>query len=305
MKKKHVGLFVLFLVLAFPLSVNALSFETTALYSHTVVNSTSTTVDNDIADLDSGDTLPIGSQVTTPNGADTSFSGNPVAAAGFNASGYSRVLADGILWNLEASDPFNHPDVLAAEATMTDVYTNNSSSEVSLTYDFFLNSMQLLIADYAGADSGAPGAPMVSYSMEIYGQGSLLWSSSATIEGGFTGHTLSETGTDLGGTYFGGGNQFGYNFDFYSDVLELGTLGVGDSYELMATLAVSVAAAPFEMGGRAGFVDPGAFGAGGTLSATATGGGGNGQAPVPEPATLLLLGTGLLGLAGARKNRKR
>jgi hypothetical protein len=301
MRKMFFGITILFLLMIFPISAGALSYSTNVSYSHTVGATTTGYYNQDIADLDAGDTLPIASQVTTTNGGAIDWSSDAVAQASFNVLGFSNVLVDGVMWSPEATDPYADPDVLMATATMTDTYTNTLSSDVALTYHFFLDELQLIVADYAGAAAGVPGAPQVSYDMEILGNGSSLWSSSATLEGGMGGLLLTEAGTDLGGTYFDEYGLFGYNFDFYSDILNLGTLGSGESYDIVATLAVSITTAPFELGGKAGFVDPGGFLGLEGFQSTPTGG--PGPDPVPEPATLLLLGSGIAALAGAGRKK--
>ena len=300
--------FVLTATLSLLLASNANAapmFETYTSYRHTVGTTTSTIFD---AHGPAAPSPALDAEVTTTNGATLDWNEDAHATATVNGLGYGRVKVDGVLFSPEASDPFANPDQLYSSITMTDSYTNSGTGAETLSYGFFLDSIDLAIGDWAGAGDSSPfygGEPIVEYGLNIIGNGSTLWTSSATLRGGVISHTLTESGEDLGGTFYSdfGGNLFGYTFDPYATTLDLGILNPGETMDLLAEMWVSVTTAPFELGGRAGFLDPGSLtGWNGTaIMAQAV----SPPPPgVPAPATVLLIGAGVIGLSGLKLKRR-
>jgi hypothetical protein len=70
---------------------------------------------------------------------------------------------------------------------------------------------------------------------------------------------------------------------------------------LAASLLFTAAAVPALAMDKPPIGNPG----GGHSSGGGNGGGGNGPTPVPEPETMLVLGTGLIGLLAARRLRNK
>ena len=277
-------------------------YDTYVSYTHSSSSGT-TTVDNSAGPGSPSSALSV--EVTTANGASLGWHDDAYAEATVNDFGITGVGVNGVMYNPDGGDYLTNPDHLYSRVTMSDSYTNAGGSAEDLSYSFFMQPLDLAIGDWAGAgntDPNAPygGEPLVEYGMTITGNGSTVWESSASLRGGRISHTLTESGTDLGGTYYEeqGGSVFGYTFDLYADTLDLGVLNPGDTMDLIAEIWVSVATAPYELGGRAGLLDPGAgnLGWGGELLADAT----TTPLPVPEPSTLLLLGAGIAGLMVAR-----
>lgn len=228
----------------------------------------------------------ITSLVTTTNGGTIDFSGDAFATA-VNSNGITAVQANGIL--VSGGSQIHE---LRAEAIFSEEFTNNSGITQSYTYDFFVPAPSLRIADFVfGPDA------TISYNMAINvianSTSTPLWNSSAILQGGRPGFTLTELGTDLGGTFVcfdtgcdpsNPGAIFGYDFNPFSDILSLGTFANGESFTLEVLVEVSVSTLPFELGGFATIGDPGNVsgeGFGGTITSQ----------PVPEPLTILGVGT--------------
>ncbi len=296
MKKRCLVFFIFGVSFLWAVNANAFTYSTYASYTHTVGSSTS------VIEADDTTTPPpassIVSTVTTTNGSAMGWADNAIATSSFTEQGYGNVLVDGIMFNPEANDN-SYPDILFASAVVSDQYMNMSSSPVNISLEYFIDEISLAIGDYAGAEAGIQGSPVVSYSFEIIGNGFLLWYSYAELSGGIISHNLIKSGTELGSTYFltdpSNQNEFGYSFDQFNNTLDLGTLDPGETYEITAFLEVTVATGPFELGGKAGFFDPESVGFNGTIVET----------PVPVPAALILLSSGMLGIIGLRRRFSR
>ena len=115
---------------------------------------------------------------------------------------------------------------------------------------------------------------------------------------------LIETGTDLGGTYFGGGNNFGYNFDPFNGSVDLGIFDAGDAFTLEYLITTTVVGRGTESGATASVEDPfnvtgtGTYG-GGIIATEVT------SVPVPATVVLFLAGFLALGLTRSHRNRQR
>lgn len=112
------------------------------------------------------------------------------------------------------------------------------------------------------------------------------------------GPTLTESGTDLGGTAYSDvgfpNNVFGYRFDPLFTTIALGNINPTDV--VTYTMEVSVSGPGFETGGYARIGDPFDLIGGGSSVAFA----------VPEPSVALMLGiVGALALAVWREREKR
>ncbi len=136
-----------------------------------------------------------------------------------------------------------------------------------------------------------PNETVTEYEIELTLDGNPIFGSSATFRGGRAGNTLSETGTDLGGTFFSSGSTIGYDFDPLLVNVPLGTFAPGETLTVEYTMRVLVDTPQLETGGRATIGDPLDLSGGDAVEIVL----------VPEPATGGLLGLALLGLAVARR----
>jgi hypothetical protein len=236
----------------------------------------------------------ISSVVTITDGFTVDFSGDANARA-VSTSGAGAVLADGVF----ASGESNFE--LAAGAIFGETVTNNTGVTQDYFFDFNVLGPRLEIADFVfGPDA------TIQYAIEIQVNGATIWDSAAVLFGGGTGFALTQTGTDLGASFFclnagcteaSPGSRFGYTFGAFSDRLSLGAFADGDSFTLQTTMAVSVDALPFEFGGLASIGDPNSIGATPGVSGAVSAG------VVPVPAAVWLFGSGLLGLIAVARRR--
>ncbi len=189
----------------------------------------------------------------------------------------------------------------AAGSSWSETFMNTASEPVPYTFDFAIPEVVLGIADYC---SGC-GINTARYEIAINLDGTRVWDSSMAI-------TLDDSGTlnfSWDGTDLGLSAETDPNYIFnaayyvstpYSGSLALGDFDAGDSFTLSYTMEVRASGPGFERGAVASIGDP--FTLSGTMTGTVSNSPGA-PAPVPEPATLLLLGTGLAGVAGIRRRR--
>jgi len=192
-----------------------------------------------------------------------------------------------------------------------ETFTNTSGSDQSYILDFHISEGVLKIIDHYMQPSLC-----IQYTIQILLDYSSIWHSSAMLEGNLDpyfhgyGGNLTKSGIDLESGYFrnedypGSGGEFGYTFGPFSSSLDLGTYADGESFDLRYYMDVSAAGAGIDTGGLASFGDPlnvtETYGFWGSVTSS------DQQQPIPEPATMLLLGSGLVGLAGFRRSlRKR
>ena len=164
----------------------------------------------------------------------------------------------------------------------------------------FIKPGALTVSDFGGMGLTAPTI-RVSYLIELKLNGTRVFFSEAVLLGGRVAHTLTESGTDLGGTFFEHAdfpdNVFGYRFDPYFATFALGVLTPSDVVDYVMEARVS--GPGFETGGRAVIGDPFDLVDGGS-SIRFTG-------QVPESASLFMLGLGLMAVVAisARRSRAR
>lgn len=249
------------------------------------------------SDFDSTSTFndPILAEVLIP----VVFPGIATARAGQNITvigAKGAVQVDGIFANGSAT-----PSTLRAVNTLESV----APTAGNYFFSMFLTGARLQILDFAGGAVGLAGSPIASFAVSVdlvqSSSTTNLFSAAAVLEGGFVSHALTETGEDLGGTFFANSFfDFGYDFDPLFRNFDLGALNGGD--RIVYTMEVFLSAAGFELGGAAIFGDPNDLdGAGSSGFLELVGGGGGGTDPVPEPSTLVLLGAVVISVAYRRR----
>lgn len=225
------------------------------------------------------------------------FSGDASANA-VSTSGIGAVRADGV-FAAGSSNPFVHE--LRAKASFGESVTNTTGATQDYFFDFNVFGPRLEIADFAfGADA------TVQYSIEVLLNGLPIWDSAATLVGSGNGFTLTQSGTDLGATFFcvgaacnetSPGSRFGFSFGDFSGQLALGPVADGSSFTLETIMNASVTALPFELGGLALIGDPNSIGSTPGVSGSVSTG------VIPVPAAVWLFGSGLIGLIGVARRK--
>ena len=244
---------------------------------------------------------PLRSTVSTTNGASLcgitgaclagqSSTANAVASQYDTVSGlFSALTADATFYrgggNLQS---------ITSRTTWRDSPVAAGPNAITL----FIKPGELTFSDFAGMGLAAP-AIEASYLIELTLNGVPVFSSQAALRGGVIEHTLTESGTDLGGTFFRDAvyefNVRGYRFDPYITTIALGVLAITDVVEYI--LQARVSGPGFETGGRAIIGDP--FDLAGEGSSIRFAG------PVPEPRRYLMLIFELALLAGLDRQKRR
>ncbi len=263
-----------------------------------------------ITSTEDGESGPVTTTISTQTAADTGVSltvssevpggmiVNPPTTVGASALGDE----DGyIAASAQFMDSMGYDYSASAHVDWTETFY--AATTGSYSWDFTITGGELSLEDYAGL--GLSDGLTSAYAMGITINGTEQFASAATLTGGTWESDYIETGTDIGGNYFGGGSShFGYQYDPYSGTIDLGTFAAGEAIVVSYNLDVSVGGPAYETGANAFIGDPGNL-SGGAFSGSLTGGGQTPPAPVPEPSTILLMGLGLLGLVGIKKARKR
>jgi len=173
-----------------------------------------------------------------------------IGSAKQRPDGIAAVLADGLFAN---GNPQNS---IVSSTLWTDSATNTTAGPIVYEFDFLITPPSLRIGDFAGLEETDISRPDVSFDVEIRANGVPVFQASAHLIGGFVSHVLNETGTSLSPTFVGGGSVFGYDFQAYADVLNLGSFNPGETVTVEYEMTVSVDTPGFEAGGRAQIGDP-------------------------------------------------
>lgn len=169
-------------------------------------------------------------------------------------------------------------------------------------FDFSITGGELSITDY----SNGIISPEAKYYIYINLDGKSIWYSGAKLTGNSLGHTYSKYGTDIGSTFFGNAQEFGYVYDVYNGSINLGNYDIGESFTLDYYMNVNASSKNIagDVGAMAFITDPNGIsgpdspGFKGLVTVDSE------TAPIPEPATMLLLGSGLIGMTGVLKKKR-
>ncbi len=232
----------------------------------------------------------ISSISTDPNGENLNWSGDARAYATANESGQSAVSADGLYaCGLCEFD-------LYAEALYLTSYTNNTSSAVSFTYDFFINGPSVEVVDYAGIDqtSGLRAEAYAGVFMSTTGGVYDSMALSAQLFGGRVDHDFYSYGSTA--RYFEDGLGFGYRLDDFAGSFS-GVLAAGETVTIDTEMYASIFGPGWELGAKASVGDPNNLSIGPGFSGSFN------VSAVPVPAAVWLFGSGLIGLIGIARRR--
>lgn len=149
----------------------------------------------------------------------------------------------------------NGTGIATSHTTWTGTATNNSNVMGEFIYQFYIEAPKLALVDPSGTSEAAATA---TYEVTVKVGGQTIFSSQATLRGGRFGHTLKESGTDLGGVFFGtpGSTPFGYGFAPYQGILSLGFYQPGQSVTVESSLQAVATAVNVTTGARAEVGDP-------------------------------------------------
>jgi hypothetical protein len=126
------------------------------------------------------------------------------------------------------------PLAIDGPTVWTTTVTNNSSAAASYRYSFLLHPLSLSIIAPSGAED--PASPVAAYDVEVRANGVLVFESHAVLKGGGASHSMTESGTDLGGTVqFSDGIT--YHFSEYLGQVIVGSALPGQSITVETTLA--------------------------------------------------------------------
>lgn len=165
-------------------------------------------------------------EVSVPIGNDMVMVGRAAADIAGNAA-----LASEALYAVSEIAPW--PQVIDGETVWTTTVTNNASAPASYRYSFLLHPLALSIIAPTGADD--PASPVAAYDVEVRANGVLVFESHAVLKGGGESHSMTESGTDLGGTVqFSDGIT--YHFSEYHGQVALGSALPGQSITVETTL---------------------------------------------------------------------
>jgi hypothetical protein len=240
------------------------------------------------------------SSVTTAGGlshcANYVSCGGTALSANAGAIASTRNTALGVVSALQADGNFyvSPANTLTARTT----WQESPSAAGPTSIELSIEAGELALSDFGSITFSH--ATLARYRIELSVNGGVVFSSEAILQGGTGGATLTETGTDLGGSAFFDAdypsNVRGFRFDPFSTTIALGNLSPTDI--VTYTMEVSVSGPKFETGGFARIGDPFDLAGNGSSIAFA----------LPEPRAPLFLGiVGVLGLAllGERRKRRR
>jgi hypothetical protein len=132
------------------------------------------------------------------------------------------------------SEPGPLPQLIDGETVWTHTVTNNGSAPVSYHYSFLLHPVSLSIIAPTAEDD--PASPLASYDVEVRANGVIVFEAHAVLKGGGISHSLTESGTDLGGVVqFSDGIT--YNFSEYQGQVGVGSALPGQSITVETKLA--------------------------------------------------------------------
>ena len=191
-------------------------------------------------------------------------------------------------------------------------FVTQSSGEQS--WDFNIPAGGLGLTDNYGINASMPisDMPTAEFDFSILIDNVEELSIGATYKGGFIGRDYSDDrGTDRLDPIFSYDPNYNFwgpaylaSYDSYSNSIPLGYYDVGEAINITMMLTMKASGCAYETGAFAYFGDPGDLSGGGINGIYGELRSGSPTTPVPEPASMLLFGSGLIGIAGVRLRKR-
>jgi len=191
----------------------------------------------------------VNSGLSFAGSASLDFSVDGFGEAVQRPDGVGAVLADALFANGQTGN------YVEARTSWTDTATNTSGGPIDYVFNFLITPPSLRIGDYAGISDTSPQRPDISFHVTISANNVVVFEAEAHLIGGDVSHVLNETGTSLTPSFVAG-SEFGYDFQAYSDILNLGTVANNSSITVVYEMVARVDTPGYEVGGRAQIGDP-------------------------------------------------
>jgi hypothetical protein len=180
------------------------------------------------------------------------------ARAALDVDGNSAIALDGMFFYTDKPHlaGIDFPQITAGETAWTTSVTNTGQVPRSYVYRFLLHPFQLLLGLYNTRHPSDPEASEVSFAVEVHANDVLIFEARAALRGGWQGHSLTTSGTDLGGVFGMDEGALWYDFAQYQGAVSAGTANPGETITVEAKLIARTESHLTNGGGSVTMGDP-------------------------------------------------